>query len=377
MLKRPLFMPVIAFVILLTFQPIAAQSSTPKITWTQVSQERTASVGISPDGKQIIFGSSATKQLTVMDWQTKKVVWQVSQYIDTVSTSNWSPDGKYIATLSGGSIYIYEVATGHHVSQIESSLNAYEDLLGLLTGSASLGFGYTDLKWNADGGQLAVMVYGYILICNLPSGTITTVVDLVGLPLPNDLHTYLSWFDWSPDGSKFAAFHYKIDDKGQVPFPLDIVMGFWDKNGYLLPDKSLSSEPCVPDGQEIFNGFASPVGEDIAWAPDNKTVVVIVDTIGGNLHSTICTLQSDGKLLVKELSDPIGGEIHWSSDQKWLFGMDTGCDLFITDVANNYTTNIEHFAETCDSTSSNWSQNGQQVVIGGGDGLWVGTVQFP
>jgi dipeptidyl aminopeptidase/acylaminoacyl peptidase len=359
---------------MLTFQPIVAQSPTPKITWIKIVQEGVASVGISPDGKQVAFGNWETKQLTVMDWQTKQVVWQVSEYTDTASTSNWSPDGKYIAVLSGGSVYIYEASTGHHVSQIETAFNKYGELLDSLTKS-DIGNAYTDLKWSSDGQKLAIMTHGYIIVYDIAADTVKTVVDLVQVE-SGDLHQYLSWFDWSSDSSKFAAFHYKADDKTDgrfAVFPLLIVVGFWDKNGYWLsqyekPDASVGGD-CVFNG-EVQSPSLLPAF-DVAWAPDNKTVGV---SAGGY---SVCTLQDNGNLIVHKISDSIPLQIHWTADKKWLIGFVGNCSLVISDVINNYATHLEHFGEPCFGGVPSWSHNDHYVVIGGDDGLWVGTVEFP
>ncbi|MBA3874255.1 MAG: hypothetical protein H0X30_34430 [Anaerolineae bacterium] len=378
MRKRLLFMPVIAFVALLTFQPLTAQSSTLKIAWTQISHEPATGASISPDGKQVVFGNWKTNQLTLMDWRTKKVIWQASQYFNMVGNLYWSPDGKYIAAISGGSIHLYEAANGDHVSKSEIYLDAYENLLGVMSGTEEMGVVYSDLKWGTNSREFAVMVHGYVLVYDLTFNKIMTVVDVTAVPPPNDVHSYLYWFDWSPDGSKFAAYHFKLDDNGVPVLPVTISMGFWDKNGRWLPQYEQSNtleEACVPDGEDIFAGFAYPPGNDIAWGPDNKTLAV------GTAQLTLCTLEDDGTLTVRKISDTGASAFHWTANQKWLIGYIGECSFLISDVANNYETHSESFGEPsgehCMGGSISWSQDDHYIALGGDDGLWVGTVEFP
>lgn len=374
MLLRILVASFLFLAIPLTIQPITAQSPTLKVQWTKISQDIATGASISPNGKLIIFGNWKTNQLTLMDWQTKQVVWQLSQRFNMDGRLYWSPDGKLIASVAGGSVYLYEAANGHHVSQIETSLDAYKDLLGVLSGSGDMGFGYTDLKWSLDSRQLAVMVYGYVLVYDLELHKTITVVDLTAVPPPNDVHTYLYWFDWSPDGSKFAAFHFMLDDKGVPLLPVTINIGFWDKYGYWLPQyeqTTASVEACVPDGEHLFAGLAYPPGVDIAWSTDNKTVAVSAADF------TVCRLGEDGTLRVRKISDLPALSIHWTADKKWLIGfVDGGCSILISDLINDYSTNTQTKAsgEPCGLPS--WSQDDRFIAVGGDDGLWVGRVEF-
>ena len=374
---------VAVFIFFFVTRPVFAQIITPTFTWTKLFQEPTASAGISPNGDRIVFGNPATNQLTVMNWQTQQIKWQSSQYVRGDSRSYWSPDGKYIAALSAGTIYIYDAETGHHISQIESDLNAYSNLLRVLTESEGFNADYTDLKWSMDGKQLAMMLYGYVVIYNLASEKITNVIDLVGIGLPSaDLRLYLRWFDWSPDNSKLAAFRYKLTEDKQVTNPLDIVMGVWDQKGLFLLNgeaQDVSNEKsCVPDSQKIFNGFETRPGTDVAWAPDNKTLAVSISTYNGHSYFTACLLRDDGKLVVTKISDtsPVG--VHWTSDQKWLFGVVGDCSLLVADVANSYATRMEKFTESrCAGSIASWSRNDRYVVISSDYGAWIVSIALP
>ena len=293
MLKRYSFVALITFLIMITtLQPAAAQSNVLEITWTHVSKERAQRViDISLDGERILFGNIETQMLAAYDLQKEQTMWQIPMDFSVAITSRWSPDGKQIAAIVDGNIYIFDAANGYHVSEIESSLKKYEDLLRILTTSEKVG--YTDFKWSSDSKQLSALAHGYIIVYDMLSGNLSTVVDLV-IANSNDLHEYLHRFDWSSDNSKFAAFHYKIIDN-QVAFPIEIVIGFWDQNGrwlsnYEKTNSSNSEQACIPNGQDEWRGAAVPPGRDVIWAPDNKTLLVSTNFNG----YIVCKIENNG-----------------------------------------------------------------------------------
>ncbi|MBA3920353.1 MAG: hypothetical protein H0X31_01065 [Nostocaceae cyanobacterium] len=396
MIQRWIPRIIVVYVLLIIIvQPVFAQSSAPKFIWTKLTEDQSSVISISPNGKQIVFGSPKTNYLTLIDWETKHIIWQVplsfSDSPDYRAKSNWSPDGKYIATLTDKlDIYVFNAFTGEHITKIEVSLKHYENLLKVLSNSSNSfnGDGYTDLKWNANGQQLAVMAHGYIVVYDLSTAKITTVVDLVGLRVSSDLHNYLSWFDWSPDGSKFAAFHARLDDKReglQAVQPIEIVMGFWNKYGDLLSaDESQNSrDKCVPNGQGVFQGATvDPLGVDVVWAPDSKTIAVSSRSyVNQSGIFTVCTLHDDGTISTKLVSSDSYPKsptsLHWTIDQKWLIGIADGCSLMIADVSDDFRTHLEPLSQSSCGYESSWSQDDHYVAVGGFDGISVGTVEFP
>ena len=154
---------------------------------------------------------------------------------------------------------------------------------------------YTSLKWGIDSTKLAVLAYGYIVVYDLSTNTIPTIVDL---HVPNIV---ISSFDWTPDESRFAALHFKKDKTtNMLVLPLEVVMGFWGQDGtwqsrYEQPDASVTGEDCVPHGKDEFLSSSDQIGLDVEWAPDNQTLAL---SLGNVVQITVCSIQNNGKLML-------------------------------------------------------------------------------
>ena len=263
--------------------------------------------------------------------------------------------------------------TGQRLTGLEETFRDTQTALQRIRNSSY--FGYSDFGWSADSHQLAAMAYGYVIIYDFSLGEVTNIFDLL-MVTNNDLYSDLSWFDWSPDGSQFAAFHFRMND-GEIVFPLEVVLGFWDHNGRWLRQDEQSTTPsdelsCIPYASDLAQGIGA-VGNDIIWSPDSQTVAVSATGI------TVCTPQSDGTLQVKEVfPTPYAAEqLHWSSDQTWLFGIRYDCSLLMADVLDDYTpyTHTPDI-ENCDYESAAWSEDGHYIALATSSGLWVGTIDW-
>ncbi len=319
---------------------------------------------MSPDGSHVSYLNPDSGVMTMMDWQTKEISWQAN---GGGRQARWSPDGSMIAALPA----IFDTTSGQRLTEVEVTLGNTQTALQLVRNSSY--FGYTDFQWSADSRKLAAMAYGYIVIYDFTLGEVTNIFD--ALLIPNaDLYTDLAWFDWSPDGAKFAAFHFRIDGNAAV-IPLEVVLGLWDGEGRWLSEYEQPTanveQTCVPFGTDLARNIGT-VGNDIVWSPDSQTVAVSASGI------TVCMPQGDGTLQAKEVYPaPYAAEqLHWSDNQTWLLGIRYDCTLLIADVSDNYTPYMySPDIENCDYESAGWSDDGHYMALGTPSGLWVGTIE--
>lgn len=344
-------------------------STQPTISWVELTDEESTGVAISPDGNQIIYSNLDTGVIAVVHWRTQEILWQIR---GGARQAQWSPDGGTIALL-GSDIYVVDAATGQHFQQVERTFRDTKNALRLASRSENTG--YSDLHWSPDSSRLAAMVYGYIVIYDFSRDVVSALIDVVMVDIDRNP---ISWFDWSPDGSTFVAFHYAIKDS-EAGFPLSIVLGFWDSEGrwlrqYEQPEDT--PQTCLPRSTDLFRGV-EPIGSDLTWAEDNRTVAVSAGVV------TICSLGSDGTLSMKEVLDapPTAAQLYWTEDQAWLIGVRYDCTLLFADAANDYRPYLlspDIFdSNNCNFRSAAWSTDGPYIVLGTGNGLWVGTIKLP
>ncbi len=341
----------------------------PTISWVRLSDETAKGVVLSPNGSLIAYSSLDDGITQVLDLNTNETLWQS---VGSWSQSEWSPDGQWIATLQGN-VALYEASTGVRTTEIEKTFEDVGMALGFLNQIPELE--YTDLHWSANSQKLAAMVHGYIVVYDFSVKQITQVVDLVMIQ-NNDLHNYLSWFDWSEINSNFAAFRYDVNDRTRTP--PRIVMGFWDEQGlqanYSETSNVNQSDECLPRGDELFQGFARSIGNDLAWAPDGETIAISAGPV------TVCSLGSDGTVSGVVIYDYAAEQLQWSVDQRLLFGVYSNCSVLIAEASDNYAVQFQSVSSSdvnCITQSSNWSHDGNYVLIGTTDGLWLGEVEYP
>jgi WD40 repeat protein len=356
----------ISFVVTILVGRVTASSREPRISWTQLTDTAAVNVAMSPDGTRLIFTDRDSRAQTVLDWQTNAIVWQSPPV--SAGRMHWSPDGRYIASV-GGNITVVDVNSGETLSEVESVFQHTETALRLLTNSEAIG--YSDIHWSADSQELAAMAYGYIVIYDFGLAEVTNIIDVI---MAKTDRSYPSWFDWSPDGSRFAAFRYALED-GSVFFPIRITLGFWNARGEWQDEydqQELSEQLCLPRSDSLFRGVA-PIGSGIAWAPDSQTVAVSAGEI------TVCRLQDGGRLQVHHVfREGAAEQIFWSADQQWLHGLFYYCTLLLADAENNYRVYMEPVGngDCDDSDSAGWSADGHYVAVGTSSGLWVGMIEY-
>lgn len=357
--------PTVILLLLLNVASINAKAVTPTITWRQLRNEKVFGASISPDGKYIVYGDAEAKNLTVFNWQDNKVAWTIENSSYFQMQLSWSPNGRYIATWPGN-IRVYDAANGNHLEKVENALGVMENVLGLLTERAEFVYYGTQVKWSSDSTQLAIMAYGYIVVYSLPTDTISLIIDLA--IVPDGRRDLLTLFDWSPDGSKFAAFYYQVDQSNRKSFyPPKIGLGFWNFNlSQNQPDDL--NEACLPQNVNEFVAKSLSIGNDIEWAPDNNTVAISAGQI------IVCSMKGTAQHLFSEYSN----HLYWSADQKWLFAVFGDCKVMMADVANNYAIHLQPFeSENCFLNSAGWSSDGNYVVVGTETGLWVAQIELP
>ncbi len=384
MLKPSRILSLIVLTSLLHTGQAAAQSDFPIINWEKLRAELVYGASISPDGQYIFFNDASSNNLMLVNRNTNTLEWQNDGSGYRGIQTRWSPDGQYIAAWlddkyrgNPTGIQVYDASTGHHLTEVEEALDTAKTVLRFASccDDLTVDYDYFSVSWGQESGRLAAYVFGYIVVYDLSNQTFSTVIHL---SLSNSIITN---FDWSPDESRFAAFHIKF-----ISSDRSVEMGFWEEyefaeNGYSQHEESMQDLDCVPYGDRVFTIPAYPIGSDVKWAPDNRTVAVSVRRTG---QLTACSLKDDDHLLVKQVySDFEGGDapehLQWSPDQRWLYGFFEDCRLLVADAADDYAYTVLPPAEAgnCYLNSLGWTADGRHVVLGTEQGLWLGTVRLP
>jgi len=351
-----------------------------RIQWSQLTFDAVDAVDWSPDGRYIALGNSTVDelQIQVFDWSSQTIMWSRSfaaltnSQLTVAHPLRWSPDRRYLATISGGELFIVDFQTQSLLENRDvlarprdrSLDKTDEDFLSR----------WTYLDWGTGSDQIALLdMDGYMDIASIPSGDILQTIDIS--PDPNMRGEGIGYinFDWSPNGLLIAVPHY-------IPgIPLRATMGFWDQNGNLLtayetPNDDPGNQLCP-----VYGTFLYEV-QSVKWANDSRTLAV-----GGSYGYGTCTLTVDGtienKALLEAISMPLGtlpaiSHVSWSPDQQWLVAVpvnDPSCAIRISHPIPDATVSeVVISSEDCFVNSLSWSPDSQYVAAGTSVGLWVG-----
>ncbi len=137
----------------------------------------------SPDGKLMATSFFGAYGNIVQVWNTStgKLVYNYTKHQDTVGSLGWSPDGRYIASMSyDGSVQVWQALTGVRLYNHSSR-------------------GMTSVAWSPDGKSIAYLNGDSVEVVNPFTGKV-----LVTHHGPNDKWG-LEALAWSPDGKSIAS----------------------------------------------------------------------------------------------------------------------------------------------------------------------------
>ncbi|MBA3869045.1 MAG: PD40 domain-containing protein [Anaerolineae bacterium] len=348
---------------LVSTHPIAYLSD-EKFSWEKVSDQPVLGINGDIPNKSIILIKDNENQISAFDWQKRKYIWHVA-LPDASGIFRWSPDQKIIASISNGTIQIFDALTGQHFDELEKSINQ--------TSKPFLGeIGYADLRWRPSSNELTILTDFNILTYSSDSGKLLQRVKLPGFdkltgsPSP-------SYFDWSPDGKRLALAQVKTSDSEPV-YPLQVVLGIWDKDGKWLNDydERSSTESCIPASSAVYRGNETFFSFYVAWSPYNTTLAVSMPYSGYQL----CTFGDDNSIEVQSIpTSQYAQEISWSPDGRWLANAGNNCLITIADANNNYSlTDTQLDSTDCVFHTFQWSKDSLSLMVGTEDGLWIGKV---
>lgn len=237
---------------------------------------------------------------------------------DYVSTVDWSPDGKRIASASGDhTIQIWDAKDGSHVFTYRGH-------------SADV----STLAWSPDGKYIA-------------SGGLDMTVQVWEAATGKLLYTYHGHNDvvydvtWSPDGTRIAS----ASNDGTVQV--------WHAfTGYTI----LTHKSPTP-----IKGSPVPWNA-VAWSPNGKDIV-----IGGIGNIEVRNAATDSLIASYGYHAAIVHAVAWSPDGRYIaVGSSASLvELWDTITGRNIYTYQGHNA---DVLSVAWSPNGKRIVSGSSDG---------
>lgn len=259
------------------------------------------------------------------------------------SSPSWSPDGKEVAYVSNGEIWVVgsDNTDRRRLTQIQKK-GEYEK-------------GLSDLQWLPDGKNLIFLISGYPAILSLEDGSIKVlypeqVIDSTGKYPGTNLYGH--WLAVLPDGNHFifqgddrvgiynldGTLHLPIMRKNQIPsYPID---------ARLLPDNKLLivpyASPNHPDTVTIIDlGTMQqqelPINRDgtvdledgskiyLSWSdmvvsPSGKWKLEGLNTHALYNKPTITNSESGKKIQSTNEFQGYGGSVEWSTDEsKVLF----------------------------------------------------------
>ncbi|MBW4439303.1 MAG: WD40 repeat domain-containing protein [Pleurocapsa minor GSE-CHR-MK-17-07R] len=346
----------------------AAQPDPLQIEWFQVSTDYVVDVDWSLDGQYIATGNSTENELRIFDWENETYIWS---YIFEPSSGSryfpeflvrWSPDGRYIASISGGKVYIIDFQSRSLMRMIDVSLISRDDLSNYVPHA-----GHMD--WSSDSSRLAVLsTDGYIDIFSIESGSILQTIDIVLDPgMYGGEGISYQIFDWSIDDSWFAVPNY-------IPnMPLTATMGFWDGSGQFIEAFATTNEapdhPLCP----VYGRFNYEV-QAVEWANDSRTLAV-----GGSYGYGVCVLTVDGTIENEEISTVPTSSLAWSPDQRWIASIFGACFVAIREPVSGAVVDESTIpaSDSCVDFSIRWSPDSRYIAVATNRGLWVGRVTEP
>jgi Tol biopolymer transport system component len=321
-----------------------------------------AGAGIATHNGKIAFISGWSLEFANPDGSGVRHVGAVPHQCDVPGYSRgvgcfaWSPNGKQLAYLAGGShkLTLYLVsADGQHPRR----LTACGDCRGV--------------TWSPDGTQIAVGRYVAgqvnVWVVNAKTGATRRITDCqpnsatcaaAGHIGTQDPAGYTFQLQWSPNGQKIFFIRFGVPTGGATAV---------GSLGTVRPDGSDLTDPQIPDPETAF------------WSPDGRELAVIQGDQGASRGSGVYIVDTAGTAReVARLWRPAG--IAWSPD---------GRELAIAAAGGIYTIDSDGRALTrvagpsqggvilrpsqsrlpgfLDGETTAWSPNGKELAYGGDD----------
>lgn len=308
------------------------------------------SVAWSPDGRRIVSvhgqGLAARGSLRVWDAASGNEL-NASVNKDTMWQAAWSPDGRYMAV-------------GQHDGAVEVWNTESMQVIQKLKGSAS----YVDnLSWSPDSKRIAVGDdKGRLRVWNVESGD-ALYSELIHSNRIDDLA-------WSPDGRMIAAGGWdnmiRVVDAATAKqlFAIQdtsyVNAVSWSPDGKFLASGGLSNLVKIIDaagGKELFtlSGHKNSVRQ-VAWSPDGKLVASVAS------DSTIRVWDAFGGKILQILDNPgYNQNLQWSPDGSHIASGGRG-SVRIWENRNWAATTLSGYSSDNDVRIAGWSADGKQLL---------------
>ena len=288
-------------------------------------------VGFSPDGKQIVSGSSHV--LTIWNAVTGELIRAIPGHSGTVHTVAFHPNGRQVLSASwDGCIKLWDVDTGEELLKVPGGTRQYDSISfsprgdRFATGTPyrptiqirNSATGQLHSTLNGSGGRVNTVAFG-------PDGVLLACGDEQGNLVLWDTHEgRAKWTSrkhggsiysiaFSPDGKSIASYGGKRTMNG--PYPSQPSMIVWDaatgRERFSASDSGgLACIRFTPDGKRLVAGCASTIK---FWSVDSG--------------QQIFTLKGHQGLVYSLAFSPDGRRLAASGDGGAVFVWDSGPEL--------------------------------------------------
>jgi WD40 repeat protein len=281
------------------------------------------SMAVSPDGKYLsVLGNLGLYQYRTDDWE---MAWVIPNRPSASSVSAYAPDGRSIAFVQSGDIYLVDLATGGQLRWIGEA-SRLGDLDYQLQSKCA--------AFSPDGKTIAIGSYdyansrdGFIHLWDIANGKVIQTMKVQGHPVNK--------VAFSPDGNILAS----LDGDGNIilwnpasgeavhTLKTEETFLVVNENGRFDVPKENRSLAFSPDGRTIASGLNS--GEAVLWIVESGERV---RTLAGHAYSVDeIAFAPDGKTLASGSSD--GTFILWdAASGKQLFKF-AGGEYYVNGLA--------------------------------------------